>query len=286
MKKDYFLSKKDFLNQKGINVSHKFRDNFNIAINKKSFCERIKKMEEADFDDFKKKVGNLFDRLDSIGFMLHIMRQEENDWEKFMKHIYDPNNPPWPPITKIYGILIAGEKPTSLCYAFEAFLFFVGSYLEYLTDIIGLIFKNKNISKFEKLIKVIRQIKKQDKFTKAILKQINEYNYVWLEIQKEGVRKYFDNIEPSVKHYKNKTLRSVGIHKRPLKMSGIQMSIAPEGEIKEEKLKAGSYKRGNKAPFGNMSAGIIPTVENYFNDLIKFQTSISEIIYGKRSLKY
>ena len=281
MSQDYFDLRKEFLAERRIDLSSDFKDRFNMAINNRQFCAKISLMDELEFKKFHHRVKNVFARLDSLGFSLFIMRQEENAWENFIKKVHNPRNPADPLLKKFFGTVIVGEEPTSLFYAFESFLFFADSYFEYLSKALGIIFKEPHAKYIKKLIIHLEKI--DDPTAKKLVKILNKYHSLWEEMQVDGQRPYFENVEPLIEHSTNGvSLRDMVGHHRSLKMSAIQMSIAPTGEVTKERLQSGAFRQGDKnIPWGDFEKGIVKQAEKYLNDLLLLQTEIFDVLIDK-----
>jgi len=284
MPQDYFDLRKEFLTERGLDRSVDLREKFIMAINKRSFPPQILAMNESQFDDFRNKTFNVFERLDSISFSLFIMKQEEKAWEEFMKKAHNPNITANPLTEKIFttpfSTLIVGENPTSLIFAFESFLFFTDSYFEYLAQALGYIFKNGNTKHIVKLMKVLEGL--DNALAKALFNVLENHHLLWKELQEEGYRNYFANVEPSIDTYQGKSLRDISGHYRTLKMSALQMSISPIGEFMHERLQAGAFKKGQKdIPFGDLEKGIVKQAEKYLRDITLLQEDVLNVLITK-----
>jgi len=281
---DYFDIKEKFLREKNADLANRLDDDFKRALGSKHFCSALSNNSEK-LDEFKKKMINLLHRINSVGFSLNQMKKEEKDWEEFIKTACHPDRLP---SSMIVDEVTTAEEPITLEFAFESFLFFVDATFGYLSQTIGTIFSNPNEKKISKLKKTLQNNYAEDKLAHKILEILEEGKPLWAEIEEEGVRNFFENVEPYVNTYEGKSLRDIAAHFRALRVSPIQMTIRRKGSDHSVTLKAGVWKArlGEKPRFGDLYNGLVYKTENYVNRLLSWIEALLELTYGVKSISF
>ncbi len=287
MKKNYFAIKKGFLRNKNADLAWELNENFKKALNKRKFCSAL--LGDSDkLNHFKAKIGNLFHRINSVGFALNQMKEEEKYWEKFVETAFHPERMPIKEVRETTDWVVGGEEPITLEFAFEGLLFFLDATFEYLSQVIGVVFSNRNVKKVSKLKKLLHENYAEDKLAQKIVKILEKGEPLWAEIQEEGVRDFFENIEPYVDTNEGKSLRDIVGHYRAIKVSPIQMTVGRAGTMPGSTLKAGAWKvkMGEKARIKNPSIGLVNKTEDYVGRLMDWIESLLELTYGEKSTSF
>jgi len=282
--KDYFEIRKKFLRNKNIDIAFRIEEDFTKALNGKKLCSVL--LDDSNkLDKFKNKMSNLFHRINSLGFALKQMKSEEKDWENFIETAYHPDRVPG---DIVIGWVVGAEEPITLEFAFESFLFFVDATFEYLSQSIGIIFKNPGVKELTKLKNILQKNYADNKLAQKIIEILENGKPLWAEIQEKGVREFFEDVEPYIDKYEGKSLRDIVGHYRAIKISPIQMAVSRKGSDPGRTLKAGSWKvkPGEKARFGDLSAGLVHKTEDYIESLVNWIKSILELIYGEKSTTF
>ncbi|GAH52380.1 unnamed protein product, partial [marine sediment metagenome] len=162
---DYFDIKKKFLREKNADLANGLYKDFNKALSRKQFCSSLSG-DSKKLDEFEKKMINLCDRINSVGFALYQIKKEEKDWEKFIETAYHPDRLH---SRTMASYVIGAEKPTTLEFAFESFLFFADATFEYLSQTIGVIFSDPNVKRISELKNVLKNNYSNEKLAQKIL---------------------------------------------------------------------------------------------------------------------
>jgi len=280
---DYFDIKKKFLREKNADLANGLYKDFNKALNRKQFCSSLSG-DSKKLDKFKKKMINLLDRINSVGFALYQIKKEEKDWEKFIETAYHPDRLH---SRTMASYVIGAEKPTTLEFAFESFLFFADATFEYLSQTIGVIFSDLNVKRISELKNVLKNNYSNEKLAQKILEILEKGKPLWAEIQEKGVRDFFENVEPYVNTYEGRSLRDIVAHYRAIKVSPIQMTVGRKGIDSANTLKAGVWKDrlGEKPRFGDLH-GLVYKTEDYVNRLVNWIEALLELTYGAESTSF
>lgn len=285
--KDYFNIKREFLRNKNADLADKLSEDFKKALNSRQFCSALSG-NSGKLVQFRAKIENLFHRINSVGFAVNQMKEEEKYWEKFIEIAFHPERMSIKEIRETTDLVVGAEEPTTLEFAFEGLLFFLDATFEYLSQAIGVVFSNKNVKKISKLKKLLHENYPKDKLTQKITKIIGEGEPLWAEIQERGVRDFFENVEPYVDTNEGKSLRDIVGHYRAIKVSPIQMTVGRTGGMPGSTLKAGSWKAkmGEKARIKNPSVGLVNKTEDYVGRLMNWIKSLLELTYGIKSTSF
>jgi len=282
--KDYFDIRREFLRSKNVDLAERLNEDFKKALNRKQLCSPLLDNSNK-LVQFKTKMRNLHQRINSVGFALNQMKIEEKDWEEFIKTAFHPDRLPSGMAT---DWVTGAEEPITLEFAFESFLFLVDATFEYLSQTIGVIFKDPYVNKVSSLKKILQENYAGDKLAQKIVEIIEKGEPLWAEIQEKGVRELFDNVEPYINSYRGMSLRDIVAHYRAIKVSPIQMTVGRKSSLPDSILKAGSWKAklGEKARFGDQSAGLVHKTEDYVKSLVNWIESILELTYGEKSTSF
>jgi hypothetical protein len=74
--RDFFDELRNFNASRGIGAGLELRNRFHQALNLKRLSPTVLALSERDFEEFRRRVYNVLERVDSIGFMTHILERE------------------------------------------------------------------------------------------------------------------------------------------------------------------------------------------------------------------
>jgi hypothetical protein len=284
MMDDYFEELKRFESRKGIDASYEHRQRLIKAYHRHThpdtsqstfcFASPLEDLSDDELSVFKHKIGSVFERLDSIGFINFTLCKELEDYKAFMQHVYTPEraNTIFPSSEETQWVA-GSEDVRTVRYSLEALLFFASALVEYLAQAVGAAFGDQNVKRVAKLTNLLRK-KERVGGANAVLNVLEKHRATWEELQECRLGHIFDTVGPGPDTYNGKTLRDIVTHYRNLRLNGLQMTIWRGGQAPtDEILEPGSAAPDHTGSFRGFGQG-----KGITRDCRKLQTDLEGLI--------
>lgn len=275
---DFFDELKEFEEAKGLRTAWELTQRFRRALSGKAFCSSLRALPEADFNQFQRRLEEVFDRLDSVGFICTLMVSELGSYKAFMARAYSPRGShlriPWDT-----DFVSRVQDARTLRFGLEAFLFFVDALLEYLSQGIGLVFKRPHDRQVSALVDALKQFAHNPDADRVVA-ALERHRPLWSEIQ-DGFRKKLINVDVGSNAHQHATLRDIAAHYRALRLSGLQMTVNREGRVlTNETLEPGatSYEKPGEFRGWGEGKGITTDCEAIRDELQQMLTGLLDVL--------
>ncbi len=276
---DFFNELREFEEAKGLHTSWDLTQRFRRALSGRAFCPALRALSEADFTEFQRRFEEVFDRLDSVGFICTVMDSELRSYKAFMARVYSPAGPH----LQILGDTdwVSGvQDARTVRFCLEAFLFFVDALLEYLSQSLGLIFKRPHDRQVSALVASLERIMRNPDADR-IVAALEPHRQLWSEIQEKGFRKRLVNVDAGSNAHQHATLRDIAAHYRALRLSGLQMTVNRNGRVLvNEMLEPGasSYEKPGEFRGWGEGKGITTDCEAIRDELQQMLMALLDVL--------
>lgn len=276
---DFFDELKECEEARGLHTAWELTQRFRRALPGKAFCPSLRSLSEPDFAEFQRRFEEVFDRLDSVGFICTLMVSELRSYKAFMARVYSPTGPHLqiPGDTdRVSGV----QDARTVRFGLEAFLFFVDALLEYLSQSLGLVFKRPHDRQVSALVDSLKRTTRNPDADRVVA-ALEPHRQLWSEIQEKGFRKRLVNVDVGSNAHQHATLRDIAAHYRALRLSGLQMTVNRDGRVLvNETLEPGasSYEKPGEFRGRGEGKGITTDCETIRDELQQMLLALLDVL--------